>query len=59
MLFLQDYSVLGDTFMCPSFFYFIGNCSKTVGQRRFDNINLSARIACRDTRLFYGEIKLC
>ena len=33
-------------------FNFIGNCSKTVGQRRLENINLSARAACRGTRLF-------
>ena len=32
--------------------YFIVNCSEMVGQRRLDNINLSARIACRGTRLF-------
>ena len=38
-----------------AFFYFIGNCSKTIGQRRFDNINLSFRIACRGTRLFMPE----
>lgn len=33
------------------FFDFTGICSKKVGQGSFDNINLSARTACRDNRL--------
>ena len=37
-------------------FYFIKNCFDLVGQRRFDNINISARIACRVTRLFHESL---
>ncbi|MGN1137931.1 MAG: DUF6198 family protein [Ruminococcus sp.] len=33
-----------------------GNCSKTVGQKRFENINSSSRNGCRGSRLFYTEI---
>ncbi len=35
---------------------FKGNCSKTVGQKRFENINSSSRNGCRGSRLFYTEI---
>ena len=38
-------------------FLFYKNCLKTVGQIRFDNINLSARFACRGTRLTKGWCK--
>ncbi len=35
-------------------FDLIGNCRKTVGQKRFEDINISSRNGCRGTRLFYN-----
>lgn len=43
--------------LLPVFYYFIGNCSKTVGQISVDTIKLSAQIGCNVT-LLYSSICL-